>query len=303
MYSKILVPLDGSQLAECVLPHVQALAGVPGNVEVTFLYVVPPLDAPMVKAAYKKKIEDESMAAAQSYLKKLTSKAAFKAHSSGQVLVGKPAETIVKYAASQKMDLVVMATHGRSGIGHWVYGSVAEKVVHAAKVPIWLVKASDNKAAYGKKKLSVLVTLDGSKVAESVLPHLKEVHRQLPGNKWDIILMRVCEIFSQPINYPPPMSMNWDEYLKYEKNKCKEICLNYLGEVQDKLDIDRKALRIEVPEGNPAETLISYANKNSVDLIIMSTHGRTGISKWAFGSIAEKVLRGADCPILLIRAK
>ncbi|MBN1374666.1 MAG: universal stress protein [Dehalococcoidia bacterium] len=303
MYARILVPLDGSQLAECVLPHVRALAGGSAKIEITFLYVVPPLDTPMVKAVYKKKIESEAMASAQSYLKRLCLRAAFKDNSSGQVLVGKAADTIVEYAAAHKIDLIVMATHGRSGISHWVYGSVAEKVIHASKAPIWLVKAASCKVSYGRRKLTVVVPLDGSPVAESVLPHLKGLRLQLPGNRLDVVLMRVCEIFSPPITYPPPMSMSWDEYLAHEKARCKEICSNYLSEVSGKLAKNRLAVRTEVPEGNPAEKIIGYVKDNSVDLVIMSTHGRTGISKWAFGSIAEKVLKGAACPILLIHAR
>ncbi|MCX6006012.1 MAG: universal stress protein [Chloroflexi bacterium] len=303
MYSNLLVPLDGSALAECVISHVLALASSSKNVSITFLYVVQPLDAPLVKTIYKKKIETESRAAAQSYLKKICSRAVFKDNSSGKVLSGKPADIIVEYAAANNMDLIVMATHGRSGPGKWFYGSVAEKVVHSSKVPIWLVKAASCQMSYGHRKLTVLAPLDGSKVAESVLPHVKELHKQLPHNKLDIVLMRVCEVFSPPITYPPPMAMSWDEYLDFEKARCKEICRNYLLEVQKRLSKYGLKTRIEIPEGNPAEKLIGYANKSSVDLVVMSTHGRTGISKWAFGSIAEKVLKGANCPILLIRAK
>jgi nucleotide-binding universal stress UspA family protein len=303
MYLKILVPLDGSELAECVIPHVEALADGHAGVVITFLYVVSPLDVPMVKAAYKKKIEDDARAAAEHYVGKLAASPKFKASASGKVLIGKPAETIISYAARNKADLIVMATHGRSGVGQWFYGSVTEKVLQGSKIPLWLVKAASCKMDYGHKKLTVLVPLDGSQLAESVLPQLKELTRQLPDNKLDFVLTRVCEIFAPSISYPPPMSMTWEEYLKYEIARCKKICLDYLTEVKDRLTKNKLKIRTEVPEGNPAEKLIEYVAKNSIDLIVMSTHGRTGLSKWAFGSIAEKVLKGADSPILLIRAK
>lgn len=303
MYSNILVPLDGSELAECVITHVEALAGDLGNVTITFLYVVQPLDAPMVQPSFRKKIESEGKAAAQAYVKKLCSRAAFKDNSSGKVLIGKPADTIVEFAASNKVDLIVMATHGRSGVSEFFYGSVAEKVLHTSKVPIWMVKAASCQMSYAHRKLTVLAPLDGSKVAETVLAHLKDLHKQLPENKLEIILMRVCEIFAPPITYPPPMSMSWDEYLAYETARCKDICKTYLAGIQEKFSKYRMKTRTEILEGIPAEKVISYANKHSIDLIVMSTHGRTGISKWAFGSIAEKVLRGANCPILLVHAK
>jgi len=323
MYLKILVPLDGSEVAECVLPHVEVLSRGYENASITFLYVVAPLDSPMVNPNYRSKVraedrgavEDylknrskigtEARDAAEDYLKKLCAKASFKDRASGKVIVGKVADVIVEYAAKNRIDIIVMATHGSSGVSHWFYGSVAEKVGHGSKIPIWLVKASSrHTVSYAhNKKLSVLVSLDGSEVAESVLPHLVELSKQLPKNKMDITLMRVCEIFSGPITYPPPVAMSWEECLAYETKRCKEICQDYLNQIQAKLEKSGLNTHTEVPEGNPAEVLIKYINNNPVDLVIMSTHGRTGISKWAFGSIAEKVLKGAESPILLVRAK
>jgi nucleotide-binding universal stress UspA family protein len=303
MYLKILVPLDGSGLAECVLPHVEALADGHAKADITFLYVVSPLDAPMVTSAYKKKIESDSRSAAESYVKKLAARAKFKGKSVGKVLIGKPAETIISFAAKNKAELIVMATHGRSGVGQWFYGSVTEKVLQGSKIPLWLVKAASCRMDYGHKTLKVVVPLDGSKVAESVLPHLKELDRQLAHHELDFVLTRVCEIFAPPITYPPPISMTWDEYLKYEIDRCKKICRDYLAEIRDKLTKNKLNVRTAVPEGNPAEKIIEYVSKNSVDLIVMTTHGRTGLNKWAFGSVAEKVLKGAASPILLIRAK
>ena len=305
MYLKILVPLDGSELAECVLPHVDALAAGYEEAKITFLYVVQPLDVPMVNPTYKKRIEVDAKSAAEEYLKKLTAKTKYKGRATVRVILGKVADTIVDYATRHKMDLTIMATHGRSGISRWFYGSITEKVLHEIKIPVWLVKAGAcNKVSYARgKKLNVTVPLDGSELAESVLQHLKELSKQLPKNKLEVILIRVCEIFAPPISYPPPMSMSWEEYLKYETERCKQICMDYLNRVQDSLTKYGLKTRTEVPEGNPAELLIDYTNKNHVDLIIMSTHGRTGVSKWAFGSIAEKVLKGAQCPILLIRAR
>jgi len=305
MFLKILVPLDGSAVAECVLPHVRALASGNENIAVDFIYVVAPLDAPMIDAKYRKKIEAEARRAAGGYLKKLISKSGLKEKAAASVVLGKVADTIADYASKNKMDLIVMATHGRSGASRWFYGSVADKVVHEAKTPVWLVKAdSCHKASYARnRKLRILVPLDGSEVAESVLKQLKEISKQFPGNKQDVTLTRVCEIFSPQVGYPPPLSMSWKEYLAYEKKRCMAICRDYLTGIQDKLSRSGIKTRIEVPEGNPAEVLIDYINNNSIDLVILSTHGRTGFSRWAFGSIAEKVLKGSGSPVLLIRAK
>lgn len=304
MFLKILVPLDGSETAECVLPHVEALASGSDAV-ISLIYVVAPLDTPMIDAKYRKKIESEAKSAAGNYLKKLISRSALKGKATAKVVIGKVAETIADYASRNKMDLIVMSTHGRSGVSRWFYGSVADKVVHEAKTPVWLVKAANcRKAPYGlNRKFRILVPLDGSEIAETVLKPLKEINKQFPKNKQDIILARVCEVFSTPVGYPPPMSMSWEEYAGYEKRRCMAICRDYLTGVQDTLNKSGIKTRIEVPEGNPAEVLIDYINKKSIDLVILSTHGRTGFSRWAFGSIAEKLLKGAESPVLLIRVK
>ena len=99
MYSKILVPLDGSDVAECVLPHVEAIAMSNDKIDITFLYVVTPLDALLVGHEFKTQIESEATSAAQDYLKRLVSKLKYMAQAHSKVVLGKTAETILDYAA------------------------------------------------------------------------------------------------------------------------------------------------------------------------------------------------------------
>ncbi len=149
MYKKILVPLDGSKLAECVLPHVETIAKGGGTETVTFLRVAEPLYLPVsVGEGYAlstkewQKIDDEAKAAAENYLNQLTSKLKYggvKIEST--VLVGKAAEVITDYAASNGFDLIAIATHGRSGVSRWVWGSVTDKVLRSSSVPILVVRA------------------------------------------------------------------------------------------------------------------------------------------------------------------
>jgi nucleotide-binding universal stress UspA family protein len=303
MYNKILVPLDGSDVAECVLPHVEAMAAGNNKVAVTFLYVVQPLDVPMTKPDFKSRIESEAESAAEKYLEKLIAKLKYKEAAQGKVISGKVAEDIIDYATKNKMDLIIMATHGRSGVSRWVSGSVADKVLHGAKTPIWLIRAGAPRATYKKgQKITILVTLDGSELAEAVLSHVKGLVNQFGPSSVDIVLLRVCELFFPPYTYPPPTSLSWEEYLEYETKRCKEICLTYLSKVGEQLKKDGLSVRSEVPTGNPAETIVDYANKKAINLIVMATHGRTGLSRWALGSVADKVLKGATSPIFLVRS-
>jgi nucleotide-binding universal stress UspA family protein len=305
MFSNILVPMDGSDIAECVLPHVERLATGNKPAKVTFLYVVQPLDVPMTDIEFRARIESEAKTAAEGYLNDLIERLNFKDNVKGDVVFGKPAEGIFDYASQNKMGLIIMATHGLSGIGRWVRGSVADKVLHEADVPVWLIRANaPQKRSNGrKKKITMLVPLDGSELAEKALPPVKTLAEQFNIPAVEITLARVCEMFTPPYHYPPQASLSWEEYMNDEKKRAKDICHTYLSGVAEKLREERFTVHVKVLDGNPAEALIEYDNKSNFDLIVMSTHGRTGISKWAMGSIADKVVKGANSPVFLLRSK
>jgi nucleotide-binding universal stress UspA family protein len=304
VYSKILVPLDGSDVAECVLPHVEAIATKNNAVQATFLYVVSPLDMPMVESEFKSRIESLAKSAAEDYVKRVIGKLEYKERAHCEVILGKAADSILDYAQENSMDLIVMASHGLSGVGRWSQGSVTDKVLHESTVPILRIKANAPRSPFYKagQKMRVLVTLDGSEPAEAVLDQIQKLAGHFGTESTEIVLLRVCELFAEPHkHYPPPMPISWEEYLKHETERAKEICRTYLSEVEERLKKEGLEVRSEVPVGNPAETIVDYADKNSVNLIAMSTHGRTGISKLFLGSVANKVMRISLAPVLLVR--
>jgi len=148
MYKKILVPSDGSELAECVLPHVEAIAKGVGVQNVIFVRVVEPFSVPTDGDSYGfkdrdiERIESENRTAAEKYLDQVVSRARYKGvNVQSKVITGKAAESIAEYAVENEVDLVVMATHGRSGISRWVWGSVADRVLRSSCVPVLMVRA------------------------------------------------------------------------------------------------------------------------------------------------------------------
>jgi len=150
MYKNILVPLDGSELAECVLPHVESIAKGCGVETVTFVRVVEPVHIPISGGddGYTfnvddwKRIESESRAAAENYLNRLMNRLKNDGIDfQSKVLSGKAADMIADYATKDEVDLIVIATHGRSGISRWVWGSVADRVLRSACVPVLMVRA------------------------------------------------------------------------------------------------------------------------------------------------------------------
>lgn len=304
MYKKILVPLDGSELAECVIPHVESLSQKDTSVHVICLYVIT-VDIPMAGLKYKSKIEEEARGAAEEYLKNLSNKVKFRNQMHSDVVVGKAAETIVDYSTKNQIDLIVMATHGRSGLSRWTHGSVADKVIHQSKIPVWLINSNTAKRQFPQngQKIKMLVPLDGSKLAEDALKHLLRLSQQFGKDNVEIHLFRAVELFSPPFIYPPEMPINLEEYIEYERKRATNICIDYLKNIQEKLQKEGVNSVYAVQDGNPADVIIDYSNKNNIDLILMSTHGRTGLSRWAFGSIAEKVLQTANYPIFLIRSQ
>jgi nucleotide-binding universal stress UspA family protein len=146
MYRKILVPLDGSKLAECVLPHVEALAKASQAQEVVFVRVVEPYRPPpsdyVVSDQEIARFDEEYRAVAEKYLKELVNRVHLGAIQPRlEALRGRVAETLAEYANRNNVDLIIIATHGRSGISRWVWGSVADRVLRSSCVPILMIRA------------------------------------------------------------------------------------------------------------------------------------------------------------------
>ncbi|HEY83147.1 MAG TPA: universal stress protein [Dehalococcoidia bacterium] len=148
MYQKIMVPLDGSELAECVLPHVETLAKALGVESVILVRVVEPFSLTPVRGDPEfteeqvEEIDARSTAVARDYLDRLASRLDYgRVNIKTEVLSGKAAETLADYAAKHGVDLIIMATHGRSGISRWVLGSVADRLLRSSHVPVLMVRA------------------------------------------------------------------------------------------------------------------------------------------------------------------
>ncbi len=141
----------------------------------------------------------------------------------------------------------------------------------------------------------VLVPLDGSELSECSLEHVKQVAAVNGGS--DVILLRVIE----PISSNDAAAWAQAGYaLADVLNKNKALAEKYLTQAAGKLLGQGISARVEVIEGRVAEAILDYAEKNKIDLIIMSTHGRSGISRFTFGSVADKVVRHSPIPVLVI---
>jgi nucleotide-binding universal stress UspA family protein len=156
MYRRIMVPLDGSKMAECVIPHVETVAKL-SNAGVELVHVVEPVELPTrggiaLSGDDLRQIEEHSRHEAQSYLKEIVSRlksSGIKSHP--KLLTGKAADSLVDYMQENNFDLVIMATHGRSGISRWFWGSVADKILYSSKIPVLLVRSQECISDSGRK--------------------------------------------------------------------------------------------------------------------------------------------------------
>jgi len=146
----------------------------------------------------------------------------------------------------------------------------------------------------------IVVPLDGSELAESVLPHVEGCARQSGTWPADIVLLRVCEPARMLIGGYGQAVEQGVLIAEQAAAACKADAEEYLAAMEKRLKEAGLKVRTVLLEGDPASEILEYAANNPVDLIAMGTHGRSGISRWAYGSVASKVLRGMATPLLLV---
>ena len=142
----------------------------------------------------------------------------------------------------------------------------------------------------------ILVPLDGSELAECVLPHVEAFIKEFSTS--DVILIRVLE---PERSYPGDHGITAD-MLNKRASERKSNANDYLDKIVNQLKDEGAKLHVEVLEGRVTESLAKYALDNNIDLILIATHGRSGVTRWVRGSVADKVLRSSNVPVLMVRA-
>ena len=291
MYSKILVPLDGSKFAEAILPYARLLAqhlAIP----IDLLCVNDPRET-MTCAPYM----------ANEYL--ATIGASFRPTAGVIVESGHTAETIVDLAAAQPEMLIAMATHGYSGTKRFLLGSVAEKVLRGAANHVLLVHPENGHPHTQAKLTSLLVPLDGSQLAEIVLPTVRELALRLSLH---VELVRVTRrIFSAPPEAFVPVFGANPPNLNKLREEARDEANQYLIDKADQLRSQGVA-RVDslVLEGGPdsaAAALVDMVAKSPDSLVVMCAFGESGIGHWPVGSVTERVVRHTAAPVLVIRPR
>ncbi len=282
---QILVPLDGSLEAECVLPYLRDLAPK-FNAKVHVLAV----GIGQRTRRVNRLLEDYIAKIAQE-LRQQDIKA------EAAVVYGTTADMILEFAQNQKVDLILMATHGLSGVSRWWLGSVTEKVVSASPTPIMLVQATrpERHETTSKKSIErILVPLDGSELGQAALPYA-EMLTLKTGAALDLL-----HVVAPPgaIEASLLTGPDWVKLIQVLQKAGED----YLKEMVRQLSERGIKATYEVVTGEPADKIVQYAEAKRVSLIAMSTHGRTGLARWVMGSVADKVVHGASMPVWLVRS-
>lgn len=150
----------------------------------------------------------------------------------------------------------------------------------------------------------MIVPLDGSELAESVLPHVEMLAKQRGSEPIDVILVRIIEIMTIPTYYAPDISgvsLNWGNILQQETIRRKEEAKKYLEGIEKRFTSNNIRVKSVVIEGKPNDEIVEYANKIPFSMIIMATHGRSGISRLVYGSVAANILHGVNRPMFMIK--
>jgi nucleotide-binding universal stress UspA family protein len=194
--------------------------------------------------------------------------------------------------------LIAMATHGRSGLDRFLLGSVAEKVLRGADNPLLLVRATEVAKAEGEAVFkSVIVPLDGSELAESVIPMVAGVAKKLDI---EVVLFRAYHIPYNAYAGGDGYMVNYDELIASVRDESSEYLEKKVAELK-KLGVAK--VSAVTKEGFPGDEIIALGRKTADNLIAMCSHGRSGVKRWVLGSVTETVVRHSGDPVLVARAK
>ncbi len=290
MFKKIIVPLDGSSTAEVALPYAEEMAAR--------------LACELILIFVKEEYERRSDNVFRAYLEYMVQKAGVGVipHLKGtgresidfstKLLAGNPAEEIIDFAERQKGSLIIMATHGRSGVDtRWLMGSVAEKVIEASTCPVVLLRAIGDKPTVRTRNGTdkILVPLDGSKESEMGLPIVKEIASQLNS---EVTIMHILKM---------DRLLTLSKTLVSRSRARVEKYLDKVVENFEKSGIHARSETIFTYDGI-AQNINQYTKDNEISLVIMVTHGLSGKRLVITGGSTYNVLMDGNTPIMVIRS-
>jgi nucleotide-binding universal stress UspA family protein len=289
MFERILVPLDGSENAEIVFPYCADLAAkFASTITLVTVSEATTVDIDHLYRTYLEHARgkmrqqlEPSMAPGTVTLE-------------SEVLFGDPAREILRTAEEKDARLILLASHGTSAEGPWLLGHIAAKVLRATKRPVMLIRERLPEVVLQQRKLlrRILVPLDGSEIGEAALCYAVALAEKTSAE------IALLEIFEQGRGF----GASGARYRIPEDESVRKSLLSYLDHVAGPIKNGGLKVSTTVLFGKAAENIVDYADKNEIDLIALSTHGRSGLGRWVFGNVTDKILHTGDVAVLVAHA-
>lgn len=281
MFDRILVPTDGSGCADVAIDYAEDLATRYGAT----VHLLSVVDSRIVDDMPRDEGQQDAHAAIVSDACDSISEETTVIEA---VRTGLPHETILEYADEESIDLVVMGTHGRTGIQRFVLGSVTEKVLRLAETPVLTVRAEAGDEQHVPFE-SVLVPTDGSDAASTATDPALDV-----AGTYGAALHALSII--------EPMAMGVDVQSHAIVDALEERANAAVDAIADQAEsASISQVETAVQFGYPHEAIRAYVEDNDIDLIVMATHGRSGIERYLLGSVTEKIVRTSPVPVMTVR--
>lgn len=304
MYNKLMVPLDGFVTAEDALPIAARIA----QKTKAKLHIAHVVDL-MTRPPYGEAVASHDWWSggankyAEEYLRTIIDQLTtdFDVEASHTLLDPPMAESIMREAARVKADLLVLTTHGRTTLGRFWMGSVADQIARQYEGPMLLLRSNEKSGLYPPvhplKK--ILVPLDGSRLAEQILPHAQ---RLAAVDKGALTLFHVAKPYWTPVPVLPfvyAADVSPEAFVESDFEAAGREYLNDLA--GNGVDSEISLTDVHVTAAPTALAILDFAKQAKVDAIALTTHGHGGVRRLLLGSVADKVVRGAEVPVLLFR--
>jgi nucleotide-binding universal stress UspA family protein len=302
MFDSILVPLDGSQLAECVLPHVVAIARS-FDAEITLLRILEKNHSNASVQLFDLLNWQINKTQAALYLDKTKARlqeSGLRARTT--LLEGLVAEGITEYAQNQGMKLIVLSSHGRNGLTQWGISSITQKIILSAPTSLLIVRAHQYGAYPGELSETpvyqrILVPLDGSRRAENVLPMVTLLARFYKSLIHIVHVVKTPEMARQM-----PLAREDVELSERIVSRNREEAIRYLDQVRlqsplEGIDVQTHLLISD----NATAALHELAEKEGIDMVALSAHGYSGNNQWPYGSMVNNFIFYSRVPLLIVQ--
>jgi nucleotide-binding universal stress UspA family protein len=299
MFDPILVPLDGSLLAECVLPHVLAIARAL-NAKVILLRVLEKNRTNGSAQLFDLLNWQIKKTEAKLYLEKISARL-IKSHLriDATVLEGLVAESITEFAQSQGVKLIILSSHGRSGITQWGISGVAQKIILGAPTSVLIVRAHQPAVSELKEQpyRQILVPLDGSQRAEYALPLIALLARFHKSRTHILHVVKTPEMARQM-----PPAQEDVELSNRIVARNREEAIRYLEQVKSRSHLDGIDVQTHlITSDNAAAALHGLVEQEHIDMVALSAHGYSGYNQWPYGSMVINFILYGKVPLLIVQ--